>query len=281
MSENKKKNESVSKTLLVVALLCLICSVVVAGSAVGFRAVQQEQRRLDVQRNLMDVAGLFKPGMTTSQINQVFSDHIEPRLLDLPSGQLLDSAAAAKFDLSAALRSDEHSIKLTSEQDKASIRRRSNQLPIYLVRNDQQAIEMIILPIYGSGVWSMMYAFLAVEVDGNTIRALNYYRQGETPGLGGEVQNPNWSRQFTGKQLFNEQGKPALRVVTGGARPGDIHGVDGLTGATLTAVGVQNTFNFWLGDKGFGPFLQKVREGALKQDVLKQEVLKQEALKNG
>lgn len=264
MSDNKKKNIGTRKTLLVVGLLCLVCSVVVAGSAVGFRAVQQEQRRLDVQRNLMNVAGLLRPAMTASDIEAAFKQYVEPRLLDLPSGKLLDSEAADKFDLSAALRSDDTSLDLTSDEDIAGIRRRSNQLPVYLVRNDQREIEMIILPVHGSGVWSMMYAFLAVETDGNTIRTFAYYRQGETPGLGGEIQNPNWSRNFSGRQLFDAQGVPALRLVQGGPPAGDIHGVDGLTGATLTAHGVQNTFNFWLGDLGFGPFLQKVREGALK-----------------
>lgn len=264
MSEQMKKNDTIGKTLLVVGLLCLVCSVVVTGSAVGFRAVQQEQRRLDVQRNLMNVAGLLQPNMTPAHIEATFQKYVEPRLLDLPSGQLLDANAAANFDLSAALRSDEESTLLSADEDIAGIRRRSNQLPIYLVRNDQHNIDMIILPIHGSGAWSMMYAFLAVEPDGNTIRAFAYYRQGETPGLGGEIQNPNWSRNFTGRQLFNAQGEPALRLVQGGPKPGDIHGVDGLTGATLTANGVQNTFDFWLGSMGFGPFLQKVREGAMK-----------------
>lgn len=84
-----------------------------------------------------------------------------------------------------------------------------------------------------------------------------------TPGLGGEVENPNWVGQFEGKKLFDDNFKPALKVVKGGATAGDIHGVDGLSGATLTGNGVQHTFDFWLGDMGFGPFLAKVREGEL------------------
>lgn len=264
VSEHKKNNDSIGKTVLVIGLLCLVCSVVVASSAVGFRAVQQEQRRLDVQRNLMSVAGLLQPNMTPSQIDAAFKRAVEPRLLDLTTGELRDSAAAAKFDLSAALHSDDESTLLNADEDIAGIRRRSNQLPVYLVRNDQHEIEMFILPIHGSGVWSMMYAFLAVKPDGNTIRAFAYYRQGETPGIGGEIQNPNWSRHFAGRQLFDAQGMPALRLVQGGASPDDIHGVDGLTGATLTIQGVQNTFDFWLSDKGFGPFLQRVSEGAIK-----------------
>jgi Na+-transporting NADH:ubiquinone oxidoreductase subunit C len=121
----------------------------------------------------------------------------------------------------------------------------------------------VIIPVHGNGLWSMMYAFVAVETDGNTVSGITYYEQGETPGLGGEVENPTWRAQFVGKKLFDENHKPAIKVVKGGAPQGSEHGVDGLSGATLTSVGVQHTFDFWLGDMGFGPFLAKVRDGGL------------------
>ncbi|CAI2107551.1 MULTISPECIES: Na(+)-translocating NADH-quinone reductase subunit C [Serratia] len=260
---NESKNDSIGKTLLVVLLLCLVCSVVVAGSAVGLQSRQQEQRLLDKQRNILDVAGLLQPGMTGEQVKATFSKRIEPRLLDLDSGEFVPGDAAA-FDLAAALRSDAKSRALTAEQDLAGIRRRSNEAEIYLVRNESGAVDKIVLPVYGTGLWSMMYAFVALDADGNTVRGLSFYQHGETPGLGGEIQNASWRAQWIGKQLFDDNGNPAIRIVKGGARQGDIHGVDGLSGATLTANGVQHTFNFWLGEYGFGPFLQKVREGALK-----------------
>lgn len=260
---NETKNDSIGKTLWVVLLLCLVCSVVVAGSAVGLKAKQQEQRLLDKQRNILDVVGLLKPGMTGGQVQTLFAKRIEARLLDLNSGEFVPSGTT-EFDLTAALRSDTDSVALTAAQDLAGIRRRSHQVEIYLLRDDRGQVSNIVLPVYGTGLWSMMYAFVALDADGNTVRGLSFYSHGETPGLGGEIQNANWRAQWIGKQLFDDQGNPAIRIVKGGAQPGDIHGVDGLSGATLTSNGVQNTFNFWLGEYGFGPFLQKVREGVLK-----------------
>lgn len=260
---NESKNDSMRKTLLVVFLLCLVCSVVVAGSAVSLREQQQVQVLLDKQRNILDVAGLMTPRMPSNQVRETFAKYIETRLLDLNSGEFVPGDNS-KFDLVAALRSDTKSIKLPASDDIAGIRRRSNQVEIYLVRDDAGKVSNIILPVNGSGVWAMMYAFVALDADGNTVRGLSFYRHGETPGLGGEIQNPTWRAQWIGKQLFDENGTPAIRIVKGGARPGDIHGVDGLSGATLTSNAVQNTFNFWLGEHGFGPFLQRVREGALK-----------------
>ncbi|EFE98001.1 Na(+)-translocating NADH-quinone reductase subunit C [Serratia odorifera] len=260
---NEAKNDSIGKTLLVVLLLCLVCSVVVAGAAVGLKSKQQEQKLLDKQRNILDVAGLLTPGMPQEQVKQTFGKRIEPRLLDLNSGEFVAGNATA-FDLPAALRDDSKSVALPASQDYAGIKRRSNHAEIYLVRDDAGAVNKIVLPVYGTGLWSMMYAFVALDSDGNTVKGITYYDQGETPGLGGEVENPSWRQQWIGKKLFDDNGEPAIRVVKGGARAGDVHGVDGLSGATLTSNGVQHTFDFWLGEQGFGPFLKKVREGALK-----------------
>ncbi|VTN14247.1 Na(+)-translocating NADH-quinone reductase subunit C [Raoultella terrigena] len=84
------------------------------------------------------------------------------------------------------------------------------------MRDEQQQIQEVILPIYGNGLWSMMYAFVALGTDGRTIKGLTYYDHGETPGLGGEVENPNWRQQFIGKQVLDDSGHPALKVVKGG-----------------------------------------------------------------
>ncbi|VEA63128.1 Na(+)-translocating NADH-quinone reductase subunit C [Serratia plymuthica] len=260
---NESKNDTIGKTLLVVLLLCLVCSVVVAGSAVGLKSKQQEQKLLDKQRNILDVAGLLQPKMEGEQVKALFTQRIEPRLLDLNNGEFVAGNAAA-FDLAAALRDDAKSVALSAGEDPAGIKRRSNRAEIYLVRDNGGAVNQIVLPVYGTGLWSMMYAFVALDSDGNTVKGITYYDQGETPGLGGEVENAGWRQQWIGKKLFDNDGKPAIRVVKGGARQGDEHGVDGLSGATLTSNGVQHTFDFWLGEQGFGPFLKKVREGALK-----------------
>ena len=74
------------------------------------------------------------------------------------------------------------------------------QAPVYLVRNGAD-IEQVILPIEGSGLWGMMYGFLAVEADGNTVRGLQFYDHAETPGLGAEVDKPSWRALWPGKKL--------------------------------------------------------------------------------
>ncbi|MBY6198888.1 Na(+)-translocating NADH-quinone reductase subunit C [Vibrio hangzhouensis] len=255
-------NDSIKKTLFVVIALSLVCSIVVSLAAVGLRDKQRANAVLDKQSKIIEVAGIEAEG----SVAELYNQYIEPRLVDFTTGEFVDTAAdgsdANSYDQRKAAKDPSESIRLTADQDFAKIIRRANVGTVYLVKQDGE-VSSIILPVHGTGLWSMMYAFVAVQTDGNTVNGITYYEQGETPGLGGEIENPSWRAQFVGKKLFDENFKPAIAIVKGGAPEGSEHGVDGLSGATLTGNGVQGTFDFWLGDMGFGPFLAKVRDGGL------------------
>ncbi|PSJ44812.1 Na(+)-translocating NADH-quinone reductase subunit C [Zobellella endophytica] len=251
------KKETIGRTFAVIGSLCLVCSIVVSGAAVLLKPTQQRNQALDVQTNIVDVAGLGR-----TNVAENYERFIEAHLLDLETGEFTEQSVAGYNQRNAA-KDPSTSISLSTDQDPAGIRRRANLAPVYLAKDENGELDSIILPMHGQGLWSTMYAFVAVEPDGNTIKGITYYEQGETPGLGGEVENPAWRAQFVGKKLFDDNGEPALRVMKGGAPQGAPSSVDGLSGATLTSNGVQYTFEFWLGPKGFGPFLAKVREGEL------------------
>lgn len=253
------KHETFGKTILVVLAVCLVCSIIVAGSAVGLRSTQLANKEKDKQSNILAVAGL----QTDKSISEIFSSNIKTRLVDLSSGDFAEGVNAANYDQRKAAKDPKKSVKLSEEENVAKIGRRANLATVYLVSDDQGKLQRIILPVHGAGLWSTMYAFVAVKADGNTVAALTYYEQGETPGLGGEVENPRWRKLWAGKELFDAQGLPAIKVVKGQAAADSKHEIDGLSGATLTSAGVQHTFTFWLGEQGFGPFLNKVRQGAL------------------
>ncbi|MDW6093663.1 Na(+)-translocating NADH-quinone reductase subunit C [Vibrio rhizosphaerae] len=256
-------NDSIKKTLFVVIVLSLVCSIIVSTAAVGLRSKQQTNALLDKQSKILEVSGV---DMSSGSVKELYSQYIEPKLVDFKTGEFVEKTpegqTAAHYDQRAASKIDSQSLKLSESEDPAKIRARADYGLVYLVKKDGK-IQRLILPIHGKGLWSMMYAFVSVETDGNTVDGIIYYEQGETPGLGGEVENPGWREQFVGKKLYDDNHKPAIKIVKGGAPSGSIHGVDALSGATLTSMGVQHQFDFWLGDKGFGPFLAKVRDGGL------------------
>lgn len=257
MSSSK---DSFGRTLIFVLAVCLACSVIVSGAAVGLRPLQVENRLLDKQTKILEASGLLQAGMKKKEIKATYADLVSERMLDLDSGEFVE-ANTQTYDQRLAVLDSATSIK--PQNDVAKINRRANKTVVYLVKDTAGDVESVILEVRGSGLWSMMYAFVGLEPDLNTIKSVVYYDQGETPGLGGEVENPQWKAQWVGKKLFNDAGEIAIRAVKGGAKPGDIHGVDGLSGATLTSDGVTNTFRFWLGDEGYGPFINKYRNGGL------------------
>ena len=260
MASNK---DSFSRTLIFVVVLSLVCSIIVSTAAVVLRPKQQENAVLDVQRNILAVAGLLNKD---TNIPQTYKQFIEPKLVNIDTGNYVAEVAgedAAKYNQRDAAKNDKESIKLPANEDFAKIIRRANVATVYLVKDAAGTLTKVILPIHGNGLWSMMYAFVAVATDGNTIDGITYYDQAETPGLGGEVENPTWREQFVGKKLYDMNFKPAIKILKGGAPVGTDHQVDGLSGATLTSNGVQHTFDFWFGAQGFGPYLAKLRAGDL------------------
>ncbi len=253
----KFNKDSFSGTLMVVVAVSLVCSVIVAGAAVGLKPTQDEQKLLDKQRNILSVAGLLSEG---TNIKQVYAERIEPRVIDLASGEYVE---AAGFDAQTAAKDPAQSVTIQPEDDLAGIKVRAKYSDVYLVKGDDGKINQVILPMHGTGLWSVIYAFVSVQPDGNTVNGLTYYQQGETAGLGGEIANPLWQAKFVGKKLYDNDGKVAIHVSKGGSADKE-HGVDALSGASLTSKGVQGSFSYWFGQNGFAPYLAKLKAEGVK-----------------
>ena len=249
-------NDSRSKTLVVALTLCLVCSILVSTAAVMLKPLQDANKALDKKRNILTIAGMMTPGVS---IDEAFSK-IEPRIVDMTTGQFVDDMDTAKYDQRKASKDPNLSVALTKAQDIASIRRQAKYATVYLVRKDSK-LETIILPVHGYGLWSTMYGFVALNGDAKTVKGMGFYEHAETPGLGGEVDNPLWKAKWIGKEIYNPQGEVAIELLKGGVGPATSnpqYKVDSLAGATLTSRGVENLVHYWLGDNGFKPFLKNI-----------------------
>ncbi len=250
-------NETIGKTITVAVLLCFVCSVLVSTAAVKLRPRQERNKALFTKTNILKAGGLLEEGKS---IDALF-ENIEVKYVNLETGEYDDSVDPATYDAREAVTKPDLSRAIPAEDDIANIKRMVKTAEVYLVNKDGE-LETIIIPVYGKGLWSTMYAFLAIEKDGNTVKGYSFYDHGETPGLGGEIDNPVWQAKWEGKKLFNQEGALSITVLKGEVnkdRPEAIHQVDGLAGATLTNNGVRNLMHFWLGDNGFGKYLRKFR----------------------
>tara|TARA_R110002072_G_scaffold4280_8_gene30254 strand:- start:26922 stop:27722 length:801 start_codon:yes stop_codon:yes gene_type:complete len=262
--------ESTQKTILVAFLLCLVCSIVIAGSVVILKPTQEINKALNLKVNILAAAGLLPESDKPADIEAAFSK-IEAKIVDLDTGEYVEPEVVGRkkalaYDQRKAAKNPKLSDFLPAEDDIASIKRRVKYAKVYLVKNDDQ-LETIIIPVNGYGLWSTLYGFIALEKDANTIVGLGFYEHAETPGLGGEVDNPRWKAFWPGKKLYDldESTEPKIHLMKGSVDKSSKaidYQVDGLAGATLTSRGVTNLIQFWVGENGFQRYLSRLRKEA-------------------
>ncbi|MGB0955997.1 MAG: Na(+)-translocating NADH-quinone reductase subunit C [Panacagrimonas sp.] len=256
-------SESKLRVIFTAMILCLVCSVFVSVAAVSLKPIQAAAKADDKKKNILRVVNLYQPGV---DLDEAFKQ-VTPKVVDLQTGQLTNVVDAASYDQYAAAKDPAQGGRpLTGEEDIASIRYMPRYATVYFTYHEDGSVRNVILPVSGYGLWSTLYGFLAVEGDGNTVVGINFYQHAETPGLGGEVDNPLWKSLWPGKKVYDEDGNVQLTLIKGSvgeSTPDPQHKIDGLSGATLTANGVSNLVQFWLSDQGFKPFLDKLAAGDL------------------
>jgi Na+-transporting NADH:ubiquinone oxidoreductase subunit C len=243
-----------------VLVLAFACSAMVAAAAVGLRPLQEANRSLDQKKNILAAAGILEQDIPIVEQFQA----VEPRIVDLASGRFVepDRIDPESFDQLGAAFSKDMGSSLERDVDSAGIRRLEKYSLVYLV-SDGDTVSQIVFPVRGKGLWSTMYAYVAVASDLTTVRGVSFYEHGETPGLGGEVENPRWQAGWQDKKLYSPDGQMNFRVVKSGTQSNPeeaVYRVDGLSGATLTTQGVDKLMAFWFGEHGFEPFLEVIRQ---------------------
>lgn len=248
-------NDSTKKVFIVAFSLCLVCSLLVSIAAVGLKPIQEENKVKERKENILKAAGIYNEDISVDELYK----RIEAKVVDLSTGKYVD-VDPSTFDQRKAAKETASSIRIPSGEDKAGIVRRSKYASVYLLM-DGGKLKRIILPVHGKGLWSTMYGFIALAPDFNTIKQFGFYEHGETPGLGGEVDNPKWKSLWVNKKIYNAAGIPVINVIKGHVGTSDpqaVHEVDGLAGATLTSRGVAHLVQYWLGENGFEPYLKRL-----------------------
>lgn len=255
------QRDSVGKILFVAFALCVVCSVVVSATAVGLREEQDRNALNDKRRQVLVAAGLVDPEDRKADVQQIFDEQMEVLVIDLETGEPAEGVDPDAYDEREAEKDPEQSVEVPLDFDTGGIKRRARYSKVYLQKSGDELVS-VTLPIHGKGLWSTMYGFLSLEADLSTVKGLVYYQHGETPGLGGEVDNPTWRAQWPGKEVFDESGDYDFQVIKGHVEARDPrfeHKADGLSGATITARGVDGMLRYWMGPHGYQPFLDRLR----------------------
>jgi len=201
------------KSLLFAVILCFVCSILLTTASAGLQRFQARNVLIDKQKNILKAVGLVEEGKRYSpqEIETLFQENIKQLWVD-QDGSLIDGAKRGEADV-----------------------------PVYL-QTDGQDIAAYILPIDSRGLWGRIKGYLAIENDGSTVVGFTVYKHSETPGLGGEIENTWFQKNWVGKKIVDQGGDLVSVGIAKGrvedAVPQDKrdHYVDGISGATLTGM---------------------------------------------
>lgn len=249
-------------TLGFAVAVCLVCSVLVTSTAVSLEEKQETNATLDRHKNVLVAAGLMEEdeGLSAQEVEERFQS-FEAAVVDLTTGEEVEGVDPETLDQRKLAKEPENSTAM--ERNPAQIKRRADRAVVYKLMGEDGTLEKLVLPVRGKGLWSTLYGYIALEQDLQTVAGLTFYEHKETPGLGGEVDNPRWKSLWPGRKIFDDDGSVEIEVIKGSAGPPSEapYKVDGLSGATITSRGVTYLLQFWLGDKGFGPYIETFRQG--------------------
>ncbi len=266
-------------------ILCLICALGVSATAVGLKPLQDANKLQFKQKNVLMAAGAItsegkiaadsNKDITQEQTTEIFAQ-IRQVIIDRKTGAIVEGDPDL-IDTIKLSKDSSTSEAIPDEFSRTMVKRISHQVLAYEVdikglkkikglaadHESKDNIKCLVLPIRGNGLWGPMLGFIALSPNGKTVLGITYYQHKETPGLGGEVDNPSWKALWSGKTALDETGKPLVRVVKAGSvKEANKHfEVDGMSGATITGKKVSNMVQLWLSDAGFGPYL-KTKGGA-------------------
>ncbi len=250
--------ESPLKAIIVVTATALLCSVLVTLTAVTLQPIQKAYADLERIRFIIGISGVEDSVDEMSELEIIVAyQDIDVRLVDLQRGAFDSSYDPDAFDMWKAAADPQLNVPIPADEDVARLGQRSSLVTVYLVRDGEQ-LQRLILPVYGQGMWSTIYGFIALENDLNTIADITFYEHGETPGIGDLILRPDWQAKWRGRKLYDEQNLLRFRIIRGevnASSPDAAYQVDGLTGATVTANGVMNLIHYWFGSHGFARFL--------------------------
>lgn len=262
----KLNKDSVPGTFVIIIGFCLVCSLLVSATVVVLEQPKAAAVENDRQVNILKVSGFPVQG----SVRDTFKQHIEAHLIDVEQGVLADDAVSGPAEIEAynfasLAKKPESSVAIPKADDQAGIRAHAKYMPIYLSKADDGSVTRVILPFYGQALWSTVYGYVAVDpADGNTVRGVTFYSHGETPGLGGEIENPRWQALWEDKTFMDPSGayRFAIKKNADHDGTGKDFEVDALSGATLTSRGVNDFTAYWFGH-AYRAFLDKLKNGEI------------------
>ncbi len=246
---------STKYTFIFALIVCVICSFLLSFVSEMLRDKRELNEALDIKKNILKAVSLREPvdaKATPEELLKVYSDKIEEIVID-GEGNKVEGEVATEVE--RAIKESQNNIVPASGKDA--------RFPLYIYKEGDEVVAYCI-PIIGKGLWSTLYGYFAIEPDAKTVRGVTFYKHGETPGLGAEIEKDWFLDNYKGKSIWDVDKSNLFPVIV---KKGKViesvqsekdHYVDGISGATMTSNGVTAMVDVWL--NAYEVFFSKIRK---------------------
>ena len=270
------------RTMAITVAVALTCSAMVSVAVHLLRPLQALYAAAERNQVILGLADGLPAQMDDVSLGQAFLQ-LDARVVELASGAFVDTFDADTFE---HWQPGEDGSAAVSSAAAIGLQRLPRFAPVYRVLGEDGQVQRTILPIYGQGMWSTLYGYVALGPDLLRIDGLAVYRHGETPGIGDRIAEPQWLAGWRGKFLYDAQGELRLQVSADAAQP-VAHRVDAISGATVTSVALGRIVAFLVGGGRVWPlfttgrgtrrcpmkFIQRVRQPLIEENPVTVQIL--------
>ncbi|MDR0295967.1 MAG: NADH:ubiquinone reductase (Na(+)-transporting) subunit C [Prevotellaceae bacterium] len=226
-------------TFIYASILVIVAAATLAVTALVLKKSQEKnieiEKKLNILASVGEDAGLSEAKRKKDFVEETYDTYIVEDFIVDGAGNRQEGDA---FNINMA--EEYHKIKAivaSKDEDKKESLRSQLRLPVFVYKEDNGALKYII-PVRGVGLWGPLWGYLSLNDDFNTIYGAVFGHKGETPGLGAEISDKAFAKQFTGKKIFSGETLTSIRVMKGGAPKNNPHAVDAVSGGTITSDGV-------------------------------------------
>lgn len=230
-----------SYTIIFIIILCVISSIILTLVSKGFEGKKNFNIELDRKKNVLKAFGFNLNNKNQNSIVKLFDNSIKKIVID----------------------KEGNVFKGENKSDIASDKKH-NLLIIYKAIENKQ-VKGYAIPIDGFGLWSQLLGYYALANDLSTVKGITFYKHGETPGLGGEIESDDFQKNFTNKKIFDSKNILRPTIVVKGKvddvitdKSEHIFYVDGISGATMTCDGINQLLKNGL--EKYEPFFRRMRK---------------------
>lgn len=232
--------ESQGFTFLFSVIMVVVVATVLAVAAMGLKGPQEENMK---QEKMQNILGSIQVEASREESAELFGQYIKKRIILNHQGEVISEVEGPVRSLAAdgkdAFESDAFNVDVNKQYRDKGMSNDKRKYPLFLCEKDGNAY--VVVPLVGTGLWGPIWGFIAFESDMNTVYGATFDHKTETPGLGAEINQASFESPFVGEQIFDDNGNfVSITVVKGGADAEDKHGVDAITGGTITSNGVSN-----------------------------------------